>query len=162
MASDFHSLAGILLLLALCIPPWLGLRTVPVTDRKRPVWMEIALNFLWSGLILTPLILFIWNTEVDIAFSCSIMLCSALVAPFYATRISWGLPWRQVLKACMVSLGCFLLEAVLFLGASVLFWCIILSGSKLTRWHIIYWSLAGESIEARDFRPDKTRHDLRA
>ena len=151
MASDFHSLAGILLLLALCIPPWLGLRTVPATDRKRPVWMEIALNFLWSGLILTPLILFIWNTEVDIAFSCSIMLCSALVAPFYATRISWGLPWRQVLKTCMVSLGCFLLEAVLFLGASVLFWCIILSGSKLTRWHIIYWSLAGESIEARDF-----------
>lgn len=162
MASDFHSLAGILLLLALCIPPWLGLRTVPVTDRKRPIWMEIALNFLWSGLILTPLILFIWNTEVDIAFSCSIMLCSALVAPFYATRISWGLTWRQVLKACMVSLGCFLLEAVLFLGASVLFWCIILSGSKLTRWHIIYWSLAGESIEARDFSPDKTRHDLRA
>ena len=117
MASDFHSLAGILLLLALGLPPWLGLRTVPVADRKRPVWMEIALNFLWSGLILTPLILFIWNTEVDIAFACSIMLCSALIAPFYATRISWGLPWRQVLKACMVSLGCFLLEAVLFLGA---------------------------------------------
>ena len=121
MASDFHSLAGILLLLALFLPPWLGLRTVPATDRKRPVWMEIALNFLWSGLILTPLILFIWNTEVDIAFSCSIMLCSALIASFYATRISWGLPWRQALKACMVSLGCFLLEAVLFLGASVLF-----------------------------------------
>ena len=121
MAYDFHSLAGILLLLALCIPPWLGLRTVPVTDRKRPIWMEIALNFLWSGLILTPLILFIWNTEVDIAFACSIMLCSALIAPFYATRISWGLPWRQVLKVCMVCLGFFLLEAVLFLGASVLF-----------------------------------------
>ena len=79
--------------------------------------MEIALNFLWSGLILTPLILLIWNTEVDIAFACSIMLCSALIAPFYATRISWGLPWRQVLKACMVCLGFFMLEAVLFLGA---------------------------------------------
>ena len=79
--------------------------------------MEIAHNFLWSGLILTPLILLIWNTEVDIAFACSIMLCSALIAPFYATRISWGLAWRQALKACLVSLGCFLLEAVLFLGA---------------------------------------------
>ena len=117
MAVSFLSLIGILFLLALCIPPWLGLRTVPVTDRKRPVWIEIALNFLWSGLILTPLILLIWNTEVDIAFACSIMLCSALIAPLYATRISWGLPWRQVLKACAVSLGSFLLEAVLFLGA---------------------------------------------
>ena len=117
MAVSFLSLIGILLLLALYIPPWLGLRTVPETARKRSVWMEIALNFLWSGLILTPLILLIWNTEVDIAFACSIMLCSALIAPFYATRISWGLPWRQVLKACMVCLGFFLLEAVLFLGA---------------------------------------------
>ena len=117
MVSDFHSLAGILLLLALFLPPWLGLRTVAATDRKRPIWMEIALNFLWSGLILTPLILLIWNTEVDIAFTCSIMLCSAIITPFYATRISWGLPWRQVLKAFMVCLGFFLLEAVLFLGA---------------------------------------------
>ena len=116
MAVSFLSLIGILFLLTLCIPPWLGLRTVPETARKRPVWMEITLNFLWSGLILTPLILFIWNTEVDIAFACSIMLCSALIAPFYATRISWGLPWRQVLKACMVSLVFFLLEAVLFSG----------------------------------------------
>ena len=117
MAVSFLSLIGILFLLALCIPPWLGLRTVPEIARKRPVWMEITLNFLWSGLILTPLILLILNTEVDIAFACSIMLCSALIAPFYATRISWGLPWRQVLKACMVCLGFFLLEAVLFLGA---------------------------------------------
>ena len=117
MAENFHSLAGILILLALCVPPWLGLRTVPETGRKRPVWIEISFNFLWSGLILTPLILFITNTEVDIAFACSIMLCSAFIAPLYATRISWGLPWRQVLKACAVSLGSFLLEAVLFLGA---------------------------------------------
>ena len=117
MAENFHSLAGILILLALCVPPWLGLRTVPETDRKRPVWIEISFNFLWSGLFLTPLILFITNTEVDIAFTCSIILCSALIAPLYATRISWGLPWRQVLKACAVSLSCFLLEAVLFLGA---------------------------------------------
>ena len=79
--------------------------------------MEIALNFLWSGLILTPLILLIWNTEVDIAFACSIMLCSAIITPFYATRISWGLAWRQVLKACLVSLGFFLLEAALLFGA---------------------------------------------
>ena len=117
MAESLHSLAGILILLALCVPPWLGLRTVPVTDRKRPVWIEISFNFLWSGLILTPLILFITNTEVDIAFACSIMLCSALIAPLYATRISWGLPWRQVLKACAVSFGSFLMEAVLLLGA---------------------------------------------
>ena len=117
MASDFHSLAGILLLLALCVPPWLGLRTVPKTDRKRSIIIEISLNFLWGGLILTPFILFIWNTEVDIAFACSFMLCSALIAPFYATRISWGLPWRQVLKACLVSLGFFLLEAALLFGA---------------------------------------------
>ena len=117
MTESLHSLAGILILLALCVPPWLGLRTVPETGRKRPVWIEISFNFLWSGLILTPLILFITNTEVDIAFACSIILCSAFIAPLYATRISWGLPWRQVLKACMVSLDCFLLEAVLFLGA---------------------------------------------
>ncbi len=117
MAASFHSLIGILLLLALCVPPWLGLRTVPKTDRKRSIIIEISLNFLWGGLILTPFILFIWNTEVDIAFACSFMLCSALIAPFYATRISWGLPWRQVLKACAVSLGFFLLEAVLLLGA---------------------------------------------
>lgn len=116
MAVSLHALTGLLLLLALCIPPWLGLRTVPVTDRKRPIWMEITLNFLWSGTMLTPLILFIWNTEVDIAFACSIMLCSALIAPFYATRISWSLPWRQVLEVCVVSIGCFLLETVLFLG----------------------------------------------
>ena len=116
MAASFHSLIGILLLLALCVPPWLGLRTVPKTDRKRSIIIEISLNFLWGGLILTPLILFIWNTEVDIAFACSIMLCSALIAPLYATRISWGLPWRQVLKACLVSLGFFLLEAVLLSG----------------------------------------------
>ena len=117
MAVSLHALTGLLFLLALCIPPWLGLRTVPVTDRKRPIWMEITLNFLWSGLILTPLILFIWNTATDIAFACSIMLCSALIAPFYATRISWSLPWRQVLKVCVVSIGCFLLETVLFLAA---------------------------------------------
>ena len=117
MAESLHSLAGILILLALCVPPWLGLRTVPATDRKRPVWIEISFNFLWSGLILTPLILFITNTEVGIAFACSIMLCSALIAPLYATRISWGLPWRQVLKACAVSFGSFLMEAVLLLGA---------------------------------------------
>ena len=117
MAESLHSLAGILILLALCVPPWLGLRTVPATDRKRPVWIEISFNFLWSGLILTPLILFITNTEVGIAFACSIMLCSALIAPLYATRISWGLPWWQVLKACAVSFGSFLMEAVLLLGA---------------------------------------------
>ena len=117
MAESLHSLAGILILLALCVPPWLGLRTVPATDRKRPLWIEISFNFLWSGLILTPLILFITNTEVGIAFACSIMLCSALIAPLYATRISWGLPWRQVLKACAVSFGSFLMEAVLLLGA---------------------------------------------
>ena len=117
MTESLHSLAGILILLALCVPPWLGLRTVPETGRKRPVWIEISFNFLWSGLILTPLILFITNTEVDIAFACSIILCSAFIAPLYATRISWSLPWRQVLKACAVSLGSFLLEAVLFLGA---------------------------------------------
>ena len=117
MVSDFHSLVGILLLLALFLPPWLGLRTVPATDRKRPIWMEIALNFLWSGLILTPLILFIWNTEVDIAFACSIMLCSALIAPLYVSRISWCRPGREVIKACAVSLGSFLLEMLLFIGA---------------------------------------------
>ena len=116
MAACFHSLIGILLLLALCVPPWLGLRTVPKTGRKRSIIIEISLNFLWGGLILTPLILFIWNTEVDIAFACSFMLCSALMAAFYATRISWCLPWRQVLKACAVSLGFFLLEAVLLSG----------------------------------------------
>ena len=117
MAENFYSQAGILILLTLCVPPWLGLRTVPETDRKRPVWIEISFNFLWSGLFLTPLILFITNTEVDIAFACSIMLCSAIITPFYATRISWGLAWRQVFKACLVSLGFFLLEAVLFFGA---------------------------------------------
>ena len=125
MAENFHSLAGILILLALCVPPWLGLRTVPETDRKRPVWIEISLNFLWSGLILTPFVLLIANTEVDIAFVCSIMLCSALIAPLYATRLSWGLPWHQVLKACMVCLGAFLMEA------AVLFFAVMLWSASL-------------------------------
>ena len=117
LQTPFGNLLSFLLLAAICLPAYLGLRTVPQAYRKRPIWLELTLVFLNAAFIQTPLFIFILSMETDMALACSLLLSSAIIAPLYVSRISWCRPGREVIKACAVSLGSFLLEMLLFIGA---------------------------------------------